>query len=101
MTPQERYEQYIHDVHVSKKIRSTRPPLKELAWDFSSRSRQTDNRPKTQLELLEEQRDYKRRRQKYRARNVHITKRTPIMVRNILVPNLHFSRSHEILLIKE
>lgn len=35
------------------------------------------NKPKSQLELMQEQRDYKRRRQKYRARNVHITKRTP------------------------
>ena len=37
--------------------------------------------PKSELELLAEQRDYKRRRQSYRAKNVHITKRTPIEVR--------------------
>eukprot|EP00731_Ephydatia_muelleri_P010902 Em0005g1488a len=33
---------------------------------------------KSYLELLQEQRDYKRRRQSYRAKNVHITKRTPL-----------------------
>jgi hypothetical protein len=38
------------------------------------------NRPKSHVELLAEQRDYKRRRQKYRAKNVHITKRTPVQV---------------------
>ena len=35
---------------------------------------------KSQLELLKEQRDYKRRRQTYRAKNVHITRRTPAQV---------------------
>ncbi|XP_056261922.1 U11/U12 small nuclear ribonucleoprotein 48 kDa protein isoform X2 [Pseudoliparis swirei] len=40
---------------------------------------QTDeqqNQPKTHLELMAEMRDYKRRRQSYRAKNVHITKKS-------------------------
>jgi len=37
-------------------------------------------RQKTALELLAEKRDYKRRRQTYRAKNTHITKRTPTQV---------------------
>ena len=36
-----------------------------------------DTKGKTYLQLLKERRDYKRRRQKYRAKNVHITRRTP------------------------
>lgn len=32
--------------------------------------------PKTHLELMAEMRDYKRRRQSYRAKNVHITKKS-------------------------
>lgn len=32
------------------------------------------------LETLKAERDYKRRRQTYRAKNVHITKRTPVEV---------------------
>lgn len=32
------------------------------------------------LKQLKEQRDYKRRRQSYRAKNVHITRRTPVQV---------------------
>ncbi|KAF1388478.1 hypothetical protein PFLUV_G00090630 [Perca fluviatilis] len=34
------------------------------------------NEPKTHLELMAEMRDYKRRRQSYRAKNVHITKKS-------------------------
>ncbi|XP_022083342.1 U11/U12 small nuclear ribonucleoprotein 48 kDa protein-like isoform X2 [Acanthaster planci] len=33
-------------------------------------------KPKTRLEILAEMRDYKRRRQSYRAKNVHITRRS-------------------------
>lgn len=38
---------------------------------------EVDTKGKTYLQLLKEKRDYKRRRQKYRARNVHVTRRTP------------------------
>ena len=50
--------------------------------------KEVDTRGKTYLQLLKERRDYKRRRQKYRAKNVHITRRTPTEVR------LGFYRSH-------
>lgn len=32
--------------------------------------------PKSHLEIMAEMRDYKRRRQSYRAKNVHITKKS-------------------------
>lgn len=35
-----------------------------------------EKEPKTHLELMAEMRDYKRRRQSYRAKNVHITKKS-------------------------
>lgn len=41
---------------------------------------EVETKGKTYLQLLKEKRDYKRRRQKYRARNVHITRRTPTEV---------------------
>lgn len=44
-------------------------PLKFLADEGQ-------NGPKSHLEVLAEMRDYKRRRQSYRAKNVHITKKT-------------------------
>lgn len=37
--------------------------------------------PKSHLEILAEMRDYKRRRQSYRAKNVHITKKSYTEVR--------------------
>ena len=43
--------------------------------------KEVDTTGKTYLQLLKEKRDYKRRRQKYRAKNVHITRRTPTEVR--------------------
>ena len=36
----------------------------------------SEDKPKSQLEILAEMRDYKRRRQSYRAKNVHITKKS-------------------------
>ncbi len=44
---------------------------------------------KTRAQLLAEERDYRRRTKKYRARNVHITKRSPIQVR---VPTVDHAR---------
>ena len=43
------------------------------------------DQPKSRYELLAEQRDYKRRRQSYRAKNVHITKRSAVEVGRTLV----------------
>jgi len=44
------------------------------------REEEPDTSGKTYLQLLKEKRDYKRRRQKYRAKNVHITRKTPTEV---------------------
>ena len=41
----------------------------------------------TDIEKLARQRDYKRRRQTYRAKNVHITKRSTVEVNS----RIHFS----------
>ncbi|XP_070768265.1 U11/U12 small nuclear ribonucleoprotein 48 kDa protein [Enoplosus armatus] len=50
----------------------------DLYVDLVSKLRKNDeqNEPKTHLELMAEMRDYKRRRQSYRAKNVHITKKS-------------------------
>lgn len=42
------------------------------------------------IEQLAQQRDYKRRRQTYRAKNVHITKRSTVEVR----VKLHYCNLH-------
>lgn len=58
---------------------SVRPPAGE-----------EQNEPKTHLELMAEMRDYKRRRQSYRAKNVHITKKsyTEVFTQNPLLSEL-------------
>ncbi|KAG7218390.1 hypothetical protein INR49_020423 [Caranx melampygus] len=50
----------------------------DLYVDLVSKLQKDDeqNEPKTHLELMAEMRDYKRRRQSYRAKNVHITKKS-------------------------
>ncbi|XP_077453726.1 U11/U12 small nuclear ribonucleoprotein 48 kDa protein [Stigmatopora argus] len=50
----------------------------ELYADLVSKLKKAERQdePKTHLELMAEMRDYKRRRQSYRAKNVHITKKS-------------------------
>ena len=48
-----------------------------------------DGQPKSRFEVLAEQRDYKRRRQSYRAKNVHITKRSAVEVGITRSPTPH------------
>lgn len=43
--------------------------------------------PKSHLEVLAEMRDYRRRRQSYRAKNVHITKKSYTEVCDYLLTN--------------
>lgn len=51
-------------------------------------SNKQDNDPDvSDIEKLARQRDYKRRRQTYRAKNVHITKRSTVEVNS----RIHFS----------
>ena len=45
-----------------------------LLWGCVADEQQGE--PKSHLELMAEKRDYKRRRQSYRAKNVHITKKS-------------------------
>lgn len=94
---------YIFDVQRAKVIKQSRPEYTPLEQDIiglkihgntSVTTRKTDytsealhqqstfeqQRQKTVLEILAEQRDYKRRRAKYRAQNVHLTRRSPTEV---------------------
>ncbi|XP_061463101.1 U11/U12 small nuclear ribonucleoprotein 48 kDa protein-like [Rhineura floridana] len=50
----------------------------DLFIDLAAKVNQDDGQkgPKSHLEILAEMRDYKRRRQSYRAKNVHITKKS-------------------------
>ncbi|MBN3296188.1 SNR48 protein, partial [Amia calva] len=61
----------------------------DLYVDLAAKLKRDDdqNGPKSHLEVLAEMRDYKRRRQSYRAKNVHITKKsyTEVSTRNIYI----------------
>ncbi|CAI9539422.1 unnamed protein product [Staurois parvus] len=50
----------------------------DLFEDLTAKIKQDDDQkcPKSHLEIMAEMRDYKRRRQSYRAKNVHITKKS-------------------------
>ncbi|EDV20454.1 uncharacterized protein TRIADDRAFT_61126 [Trichoplax adhaerens] len=88
-TPEQRlaiYEDIIKRVNAMKP--KTRATLEELQIDFDTIQELCNNntdKTKSHLEVLAEQRDYKRRRQTYRAKNVHITKRTPTQVHRDLI----------------
>lgn len=69
-------------IHVSRSCRYAGDEPKSQFLIHVSRSC-TDTQgdeSKSRFEVLAEQRDYKRRRQSYRAKNVHITKRSAVEV---------------------
>jgi len=82
--------------HVVQHARATNPAwgalkvdqlqLPSAAEPNFSRLKDGD-KPKSQLELMKEQRDYKRRRQSYRAKNVHITKKSYTEVMREVIEN--------------
>jgi len=80
---------YLQDVESANSIRSTRGSFNDLSFDyFRTSQKQKDEemgKKKSWLEIEAEKRDYKRRRMSYRAKNVHITKRTPSQVARDLI----------------
>ncbi|KPP72572.1 U11/U12 small nuclear ribonucleoprotein 48 kDa protein-like [Scleropages formosus] len=80
LTVADRLALYDHVIREAGKLRAQPQPASndDLYVDLVARL-QTDEEqkePKSHLEVLAEMRDYKRRRQSYRAKNVHITKKT-------------------------
>eukprot|EP00002_Diphylleia_rotans_P028044 TRINITY_DN5653_c0_g1_i1.p1 TRINITY_DN5653_c0_g1~~TRINITY_DN5653_c0_g1_i1.p1 ORF type:complete len:471 (+),score=101.84 TRINITY_DN5653_c0_g1_i1:873-2285(+) len=78
-------QQYVDDISYAEFMRSSNglPDMSAFLRADNFRyvgNRKDGNQPKTKEELLAEERDYKRRRQSYRAKNVHLTKRTPTQV---------------------
>ncbi|XP_076325865.1 U11/U12 small nuclear ribonucleoprotein 48 kDa protein-like [Tachypleus tridentatus] len=76
LSPEERLAIY---EHVVEKGKATNKPmafrLEDLQMSFEKKDKAPEN-PKSELELLAELRDYKRRRVSYRSKNVHITKKS-------------------------
>ncbi|XP_033495560.2 U11/U12 small nuclear ribonucleoprotein 48 kDa protein [Epinephelus lanceolatus] len=79
LTVADRLALYDHVVSVLSQQKETASASNEdLYVDLVSKLQKDEeqNEPKTHLELMAEMRDYKRRRQSYRAKNVHITKKS-------------------------
>ncbi|KAM4579586.1 U11/U12 small nuclear ribonucleoprotein 48 kDa protein [Odontesthes bonariensis] len=68
----------LYDHVVSQQKEATSSTNEDLYVDLVSKLQKGEeqNEPKSHLELMAEMRDYKRRRQSYRAKNVHITKKS-------------------------
>ncbi|XP_004628503.2 U11/U12 small nuclear ribonucleoprotein 48 kDa protein [Octodon degus] len=81
LTQADRLALYDFVVEETKKKRSDSQTIEndsDLFVDLAAKVNQDTSRksPKSYLEILAEVRDYKRRRQSYRAKNVHITKKS-------------------------
>ncbi|KAM9852628.1 U11/U12 small nuclear ribonucleoprotein 48 kDa protein [Aulostomus maculatus] len=72
------YDHVIEVLNKQKEAAAAASSNDDLYVDLVSKLQKDEeqNEPKTHLELMAEMRDYKRRRQSYRAKNVHITKKS-------------------------
>lgn len=85
--PEQRLSVYDFIVNSCKTLeKSKNVTLEDLMIDFEKKDNQ-DEKPKSHLEMLAEMRDYKRRRQSYRAKNVHITKKSYTEVMKEVIEN--------------
>lgn len=78
-------------------VKYTRPPnYKDVKNDLTGVDffNKTDDRPKTELELLQEQRDLKRRRTAYRGKRVHTDRKSYIEVLREVVEGLTNNLTH-------
>uniref|UniRef100_A0A3Q0QWZ2 Small nuclear ribonucleoprotein 48 (U11/U12) n=1 Tax=Amphilophus citrinellus TaxID=61819 RepID=A0A3Q0QWZ2_AMPCI len=78
LTVADRLALYDHVVGALNQQKEASSNNEDLYVDLVSKLQKDEeqNEPKTKLELMAEMRDYKRRRQSYRAKNVHITKKS-------------------------
>jgi len=92
LSPQQRLVVYEHVIQVSNAEREGQKEKLNLEMESNANDSKDaedgeaeDGLPKSRYEVLAEQRDYKRRRQSYRAKNVHITKRSAVEVMRDLI----------------
>ncbi|KAK8756598.1 hypothetical protein V5799_000694 [Amblyomma americanum] len=77
LTAPERFAIYDYVVERAKATnKSSAVKLEDLQISFEKKADEDKQRPPSELELKSQMRDYKRRRQSYRAKNVHITRKT-------------------------
>ncbi|XP_029446476.1 U11/U12 small nuclear ribonucleoprotein 48 kDa protein isoform X2 [Rhinatrema bivittatum] len=100
LTPADRLAIYDYVLEETKKERSKAQVTgndSDLFEDLAAKVNQEDGQkgPKSHLEILAEMRDYKRRRQSYRAKNVHITKKSYTeVIRDVISVHMEELTSH-------
>ncbi|XP_030064709.1 U11/U12 small nuclear ribonucleoprotein 48 kDa protein [Microcaecilia unicolor] len=100
LTPADRLAIYDYVLEETKKQRSSAQVTEndsDLFEDLAAKVNQEDGQkgPKSHLEILAEMRDYKRRRQSYRAKNVHITKKSYTeVIRDVIGVHMEELTSH-------
>ncbi|KAK2854624.1 hypothetical protein Q7C36_006493 [Tachysurus vachellii] len=78
LTAADRLALYDHVIQEAIQQSATSSNIDDLYVDLVSKLKNDEEKsgPKSHLEVLAEMRDYRRRRQSYRAKNVHITKKS-------------------------
>ncbi|XP_016148100.1 U11/U12 small nuclear ribonucleoprotein 48 kDa protein-like isoform X1 [Sinocyclocheilus grahami] len=78
LTVADRLALYDHVIQQASQQSAKRESNKDLYVDLVAKLKKDEEQsgPKSHLEVLAEMRDYRRRRQSYRAKNVHITKKS-------------------------
>uniref|UniRef100_A0A8C5SX15 Small nuclear ribonucleoprotein U11/U12 subunit 48 n=1 Tax=Laticauda laticaudata TaxID=8630 RepID=A0A8C5SX15_LATLA len=100
LTQADRLAIYNYVLAETKNQRSRSQPTEndsDLFVDLAAKVNQDDGQkgPKSHLEILAEMRDYKRRRQSYRAKNVHITKKSYTeVIRDVIGVHMEELNSH-------
>ncbi|CAG8628075.1 2279_t:CDS:2, partial [Racocetra fulgida] len=84
LTVSQRLEAYEREIAMSNQIREENQRRRrdeyqnfDEVWKAVQKKKGENQGQKSRTELLAEQRDYKRRRKSYRAKNIKITQRTP------------------------
>ncbi|GBC02464.1 hypothetical protein RclHR1_04640007 [Rhizophagus clarus] len=92
LTVDQRLRRYEKEIEICDQIREQhRQQRKDVyqnfdqVWEAVQKMKEQNQGQKTREELLAEQRDYKRRRKSYRAKNIKITQRTPTQVHRDII----------------
>ncbi|XP_029843322.2 U11/U12 small nuclear ribonucleoprotein 48 kDa protein isoform X2 [Ixodes scapularis] len=88
LSPAERFAIYDYTVARAKAANKT-PSIKlaDLQINFEKKDNGNQEHPPSELEIKSKMRDYKRRRQSYRAKNVHITRKSYTEVLREVIEN--------------
>ncbi|KAG9285798.1 hypothetical protein G9A89_013223 [Geosiphon pyriformis] len=92
LTVNERRAEYLEAIQTTNQLRLQNQQHKrdvyqnfDEVWELVQKLKEQNQGTKSRAELLAEQRDYKRRRKSYRAKNIKITQRTPTQIHHDII----------------